>query len=187
MKNVFILSIILVFVVACEKESVNDKEIFTQDELISLKQTPPVVYANGHIYSITSLGAVHIGYYMRKYRTKRCRGRNGNCLPDVDVSGIAYTEEDENGNYNIIAVPLKTISVINDKYTEPLNKALYNDDQEAIRSLFFNILVPKTENLPEKLTNDFKNGKLTMKRFNENAFIVNRGANEPTDIENYWE
>ena len=195
MKKIIYLALIAVFLgifyTSCEKET-TDPVVLNQTN----KQVPSILYSRGHIYVWDiRKGYVHIGYYMRTYRETGlqawlfgpdCYGRSGNCLPDVVIKATAYnTDGDENMISNEIVYILEDEMVqhVNKSYSLPLLSILNSDWTKQYD--FITTFAEQCENIPSELLNDFSTGKLAIKQFPEGIHIVNQGATQYDDINNY--
>lgn len=195
MKKIIYLALIAafsgIFYTGCEKVT-TDPIVLNQ----SNEKGPNIVFNKGHIYVwVFGKGYIHIGYYMRTYRENGfqawlygpdCYGLSGNCLPEVVIkSTIQNTDGDESmiSNENFYILEDEMVQQVNDSYSLPLLSILNSD--WTIQYNFLSAFSEQCESISPELLNDFSTGKLAIKQFPEGIHIVNQGATQYDDINNY--
>ena len=189
--NSILIAIIIITIglAACEKESINENK--TDNDKKKIQQNPPIHYVQGHIMQ----GGETIGYYNRTYYDTwlytGCALPAKNCLPTIWIEPLNNPVEDKSdypGHIDTIDLSEQVVSTINTNYSEPLESAVYSNDYDEIQDFFNEELVPNNEDLPQDLINDFNDGELTIKEFDEGYFIVDKNADSYDDIsDSYWE
>lgn len=115
-----------------------------------------------------------------------CYGLSGNCLPEVVIkSTIQNTDGDESmiSNENFYILEDEMVQHVNDSYSLPLLSILNSD--WTIQYNFLSAFSEQCESISPELLNDFSTGKLAIKQFPEGIHIVNQGATQYDDINNY--
>ncbi|MEG1555270.1 MAG: hypothetical protein RR356_00910 [Bacteroidales bacterium] len=192
---IFALAIIIS---SCEKEKVIQDDIFNSlknNDLHNYAKTK-VYFIRGHKYVEINGKWEHWGYYMREYRTSGlqaflfgpdCYGYRGNCLPEIEISGVNHNGDAPNfdpENISYLELNKEEILPIVNNYKIPLENAL-NNGQEAIIDFFKNNISVECDNIPTAMNQDFLTGKLTIKFFSEGYFIVNKNAQRYDDCPVY--
>ncbi|MDR2834677.1 MAG: hypothetical protein LBV69_00550 [Bacteroidales bacterium] len=211
MKSVFyrimVIAVVAISFASCEKinDIENNKMNNAEEMVLKQQDISSLRYANGHILQLQWNGShfneVEVGTYMRTFYSSEtlkgfiygvgCYSPVGGCLPDIDVYGaipiIDGISEEEHylvSEIQYLNIDKETSEQINKIYSIPLKEAIKKGDN-AIKEFFLNNFIYRTE-VPEKMIEDFKNDKLTIKQFPEGLFVVNKDAQNYKDVPNYF-
>lgn len=190
-----------IFSQSCEKEKISKTiEGQTTNNVINKKMSPSHdgsvwVHYKGHVYLIQpGFGCIHMGYYMRTYKTdgfmvwllgEDCYGMEGNCLPQVDVKPkIQNIDGNNNNDFTFYEIPDEIIRSVNEQYVIPLTKVV-DSDWKSQYEFFKSVICNNCKNIPTEMLKDFSQGKLEIKLFKGNYFVVNQGASQYDDCPTY--